>query len=200
MTNQELIAKFNPLNAPNLSAEDLETLRHLTDDQIDVLAEAFPNQPTRRAYLILYDQNVPENKQLYQLSTWQNLRNVRKFANRKNLIPWTFQSLFMRNSKQAQTGGVQARPSAQRVSVDLTANEAQEELKNALAKKSSSTQPVTAEQSGTKPTGQGNRPARKTVRTAGASSPNGLATSGLTDESYGDDDSIPDDQQMTNGE
>src|SRR5688572_7240405 len=90
MTNEELIAKFNPANAATLTAEDLLIMRNLTDEQIAVLAEAYPNQPMRRAYLRLYDSRVAENKQIFPTSTWQNLRNARKFSNLKYLQPYDF--------------------------------------------------------------------------------------------------------------
>lgn len=88
MTNEQLIQKFNPATLGNLSAEDVEIMRNLTTDQINVLAEAYPNQPHRKAYLRLYDKNVPAAKQLYSLSTWQNLRNLRKFQSKNNLVAW----------------------------------------------------------------------------------------------------------------
>jgi hypothetical protein len=132
MTNEQLIAKFNPANGSNLTAEDLETLRGLTDQQIDVLADAYPNKPTRRSYLRLYDTTLPANKQLFQLSTWQNLRNVRKFSNKKNLIAYDFHTTAQSLNQQARQQMAQ-RPGAAKpgpkVVVDLTAQEAADELK-----------------------------------------------------------------------
>lgn len=137
MTDEQLIAKFNPANGSNLSAEDLELLHNLTDKQIDVLADAYPNTPNRRAYLRIYDKNLPANKQLYQLSTWQNIRNVRKFSAKKNLIPWDFfttaQNLTAQLRAQKPTAKAGA-VSPKKVVVDLTAKEAADELKNATGK------------------------------------------------------------------
>lgn len=137
MTNEQLIAKFNPANGANMTAEDLELLRALTDEQIDVLANAYPNTPTRRSYLRLYDKNLAPDKQLYQMSTWQNLRNVRKFSNRKSLIAYDFFTTTAKFTQQVRAqqkaGNKTAAP--QKVVVDMSAKEAAEELKNLVDKK-----------------------------------------------------------------
>lgn len=141
MTNEQLIVKFSPKNGLNLTAEDLEAMRNLTDDQIDVLADAYPNQPTRTAYLRLYDTSLPADKQIYQLSTWQNLRNVRKFSNKKNLRPYDF---YTRNAKAiGQNKTVKATTTtAKKVVVDLTAKEAAAELTKNLTKPTPTPAPV----------------------------------------------------------
>jgi hypothetical protein len=134
MTNEQLIEKFNPQNGANLTAEDLEVLHSLTDEQIDVLAKAYPNQPNRRAYLRLYDKNAAPNKQLYNLSTWQNIRNLRKFNAKKNLIPWDFFNVTA--AAAAVTKNTQTIPGAKsprKVVVDMTAKEAAAELANQTA-------------------------------------------------------------------
>jgi hypothetical protein len=129
MTNEQLIAKFNPLNGANVSAEDLEVMHALTDDQIDVLANAYPNTPNRRAYLRYYDKNVAPNKQVYNLGTWQNLRNLRKFNNKKNLIPWDFFNVAGAAKQPVKaTTPVAGAKSPKKVVVDLTAKEAAAEL------------------------------------------------------------------------
>lgn len=141
MTNEQLITKFDPKNGANLTAEDLETLRSLSDAQIDVLADAYPNQPTRRSYLRLYDTKVPENKQLFQLSTWQNLRNVRKFSNMRNLVPYDFNNTQARVVKMPIAAGAKTSSPKKQV-VDLTAQEAADELKNIVAKKAAAKAPA----------------------------------------------------------
>lgn len=129
MTNEQLIQKFNPLNAPNLNAEDLETMHNLTDDQIDVLANAYPNQPQRRSYIRYYDKNVPLAKQVYNLGTWQNLRNLRKFNNMKNLIPWDFFSpAGVARQPIKATAPAPGAKSPKKVVVDMSAKEAADEL------------------------------------------------------------------------
>lgn len=136
ITNEQLIEKFNPATAGQLSAEDLDILHNLTDEQLDILAKEYPNQANRKSYLRLYDRSVPAEKQLYQLSTWQNLRNVRKFSNRKSLIPWDFLTTATRFNQQPQrpvsASQRAAASSPRKVVVDLTAQEAANELKNSL--------------------------------------------------------------------
>lgn len=143
MTTQELIAKYNPANARNLSKEDLAAMRNLTTEELKHLAEAYPNGPRHKAYLVLYDNNLEENKQIFTLSTWQNLYNVRKFSNLKNLVPHTFRELFNKPQVSRPTVSVGSRPgglqgmSARKV-IDLSAKEAAEELKKNAAAASTS--------------------------------------------------------------
>lgn len=136
MTDQELIAKYNPANAYNVTEADIVAMRELTNEQLDVLAKAYPNKPGQRPYLVLNDANLAANKQLRNLSTWQNLRNVRKFAARKNLSAWTFRELHQATRAVPR----QALPPSRNVAsnlkpgrtVDLGAAEAAAMLKKAL--------------------------------------------------------------------
>lgn len=134
MTNEQVITLFNPATADQLTASDLEIMRELTDEQIDALAHAYPNSPNRRSYLRLYDTKVPPNKQIYQLSTWQNLRNVRKFSNQKNLRPYDFLLRGNRVQTQTKVSGLSktSTSSPKKVVVDLTAQQAAEELRNSF--------------------------------------------------------------------
>lgn len=130
MTNEQLIEKFNPANGKNLSAEDLLAMQTLTDEQITILAKAYPNQPSRRSYIRLYDKTIPANKQLYQLSTWQNLNNLRKYSNKKNLVAYDFLVI---SAKVVRPVAGKVAP-VKRVVVDLTAQEAAAELTAHLMK------------------------------------------------------------------
>lgn len=132
MTNEQLIVKFNPANGSNVAAEDLAILRELTDEQIDILANAYPNVPVRKSYLRLYDKNIKPEKQLYQLSTWQNLRNVRKFSNMKNLIAWDFLVSAGKAPVNVKSVGRLSPSMGKKVVVDLTAQEAADELTKAI--------------------------------------------------------------------
>lgn len=186
MTNEQLIAKFNPASGTPLSPEDLETLHGLTDAQIDVLADAYPNQPTRRAYLRLYDKNLTLEKQLYQLSTWQNLRNVRKFSNRKNLIAWDFYNTstkFAEQQKRPVTG--KATSSPKKVVVDLTAKEAADELTKTFVDK--------------KAAGAAKEKAAPAPKPATSAKKSGKLKAVKAGESVVDNSSLPDDQQIGNG-
>lgn len=140
MQNADLVARFNPANAKNLTPQDLNDMRNLTDAELDQLAEAYPNKPAGKAYLRLYDTSVAENKQLYPLSTWQNLRNVRKFSNMKNLKPFDF---FDRNAKPevAATATRPGKAPAVKKVVDLSAQEAAAELAQATATKTTAPAP-----------------------------------------------------------
>lgn len=186
LTNEQLIATFNPANGSKLTAEDLETLRALTDEQIDVLADHFPNQPTRRTYLRLYDKQLPADKQLYQLSTWQNLRNVRKYSNRKNLIAWDFFTSTTRLAPTPPTGIKKSTTSPKKVIVDLTAKEAADELKKNIVDK-----PVQLD---------GQQSASKTSKATTSAKKGGTKTQTKQPANVVDNESAPDDQQFTSGE
>lgn len=144
MTTQEMVAKFNPANAQNLTAEDILDMQALNDAQIDALAAAYPNQPTRKPYLVLFDKSTDVKRQLYPLSTWQSLKNVRKFANKKNLVAYTFRELF--NAKLPMTAGSPSRRAmmspAKSVQSDLTAEQAAAELRLALSTKKADGEPA----------------------------------------------------------
>lgn len=184
MNKEQLIEKFNPLNGSKLTAEDLETLRGLNDEQIDILANAYPNTPTRRAYLRLYDKNLAADKQLYQLSTWQNIRNLRKFSAKKNLIPYDFFTSAAAYNKANQGQAMKATGSTtspkKKVVVDLTAKEAAAELASAI----------------TKPAGDGKQkttPAKVVKSVDSVKKPAGKGKNKGAQESPAD--SIPDDQK-----
>lgn len=135
MNEQELIEKYNPANAAALNDADLEYMRKLTDDQISVLAKAYPNTAQRQPYLLLWDTKVTDPKrQLYAPSTWQNLNNVRKYSGLKNLIPYTFKVLHTPQraaGKPGQGKAVQGKRPV--VHVDMSAAQAAEELKKTIA-------------------------------------------------------------------
>lgn len=134
MDDNQLVELFNPANAKNLTPQDLQAMQELTDEQLAVLAKHYPNTAHMRSYLVLYDKNVAENKQIYPPSTWQNLHNVRRFANRKSLVPYTFTSLFMKRPKAEVTRTIisSRTAAAKKRSVDLTPQEAAAELKKSL--------------------------------------------------------------------
>lgn len=149
MTNEQLVAKFNPANAKNLTPEDFQIMRELTDAQLDTLAEAYPNTPSRRSYLRLYDTKIEANKQIYNLSTWQNLRNVRKFSNMKNLQAYDFFDPQMKIVK-APEGITSAKASPRKQVVDLSATEAAAELAKSIAKKTAAEKPASEKTSAKK--------------------------------------------------
>lgn len=168
MTNEQLIEKFNPLNGSNLSAEDLETLHNLTDEQIDVLANAYPNQPSRKAYLRLYDKNIKPEKQVYNLSTWQNLRNLRKFNAKKNLIAWDFFTVAGAARQPVKaTAPVAGAKTPRKVVVDMTAKEAAAELTKNVDNAKTTT-PGSGEKKAAKPATGAKKGGNKSASTAAA--------------------------------
>lgn len=138
MTKEQLLAKYNPANARNLSQADLDAMRDFTNDQLKELADAYPNSANRKPYLILFDNNVKPEKQLFPLSTWQNLYNVRKFSSMKNLVAHTFREVFTvarpQNKITANRPGssVGKQTTTARKVVDLSASEAAAELRESL--------------------------------------------------------------------
>lgn len=94
MTPEELIDKYNPLAYDKLSQEDLDNMRTLTDDEIEVLAIAYPNTPTGNTYLRYFDTRYAPDKQLYPLGSWQNLYNLRKKLKQSFFQPFTFTALW----------------------------------------------------------------------------------------------------------
>lgn len=129
MTNEELIQKFNPAAAGQLTEGDIAVLRGLSTDQIGVLAKAYPNSATQRPYLLLHDSSLADNKQLYPLSTWQNLYNLHKFHSRKNFTPFTFKALYTVSRKAPTIPGIRtAGPGGAKV-VDLSSTQAADLLR-----------------------------------------------------------------------
>jgi len=139
MTKDELIKKYNPANAGNLTEQDLDYMRNgLTDDELDALATAYPNDAHGKPYLLLFDNTLDLNKQIYPPSTWQNLRNVRKYSNQLKLRPYTFRSLFVARQK-APALRTAPRPVPGQV-VDLSATDAAKLLREATGNKAATGQ------------------------------------------------------------
>ncbi len=72
----DIIKLYNPANAAALTQEEIINLQSLKLEQIKELAKAYPNSSHTRAYLLIIDSKKPVEKQLPQLSTWQNLYNL----------------------------------------------------------------------------------------------------------------------------
>jgi hypothetical protein len=70
--DQKMIEKYNPDKFRELKPEDIEAMRKFTMNDVAELAKAYPNKPSGRAYLVLFN-TEDKAKQLYPLSTWQNL-------------------------------------------------------------------------------------------------------------------------------
>jgi hypothetical protein len=198
MTNEELIAKFNPANAGNLTAADLEEMRALTNDQLQVLAKAYPNEPNRKPYIVLYDKKLKPEKQIWQPSTWQNIFNVRKYANGGHLLPYTFRSLHQldrlnpRQQAAQQRKSAAAGSSAKKVVVDLTAQQAKDELTKHLGDKATGVVTKTV----TSPGAAKGTSAKKTEKPATTKKTATAATGVAKASSQG----TPGDQEFTDGQ
>jgi hypothetical protein len=124
--DQQTIDKYNPNKFRELTKEDIETMRNFQINDVAALAKAYPNKPTERAYLVLFD-TTDKAKQLYPLSTWQNLLALWKQQLTK-YVAFNFAALHNNRtiSNQAtKTGPVQ----------DLTSAEVQKAIKAVPGKK-----------------------------------------------------------------
>jgi hypothetical protein len=106
--DQKMINKYNPDKFRELKQEDIEAMRKFTMNDVADLAKAYPNKPSGRAYLVLFD-TTDKARQLYPLSTWQNLLAVWKQQLTK-YIAFNFAALHNNKSAPgmtAKTGPVQ---------------------------------------------------------------------------------------------
>ena len=77
LTPEEIIALYNPSNAKALTDVQIHDMQNLPDEIIGALAHAYPNQSRNNNYLVLMNKNLAMDKQVYQLSTWPNLKSQR---------------------------------------------------------------------------------------------------------------------------
>lgn len=117
---KELLDKYNPANAKNLTQEDLAAMKNFTKDEVKELAEAYPNSNIMKPYLVLRDTSKADNKQIWPLSTWKNFFELLKVG-QKTWVVETFRSLHQPKRSGLKTAPVQ----------DLTKDQAKAELKSA---------------------------------------------------------------------
>lgn len=86
----DLVKLYNPANASALSEEDILGLRNLTSPQIKELANAYPNLTMQRAYLLIVDGSKAVDKQIPNLSTFENLWNLREKNGQKRYVAYNF--------------------------------------------------------------------------------------------------------------
>jgi hypothetical protein len=101
----KLIETYNPQNAKALDAQQIEAMQHFSNEQIEELAAAYPNQPRGNNYLVLINTTLPANKQVYQLSTWKNLASLRRL-NQKQFSAYSFKSVFDNNKTNLPKVGI----------------------------------------------------------------------------------------------
>lgn len=86
----DLVKLYNPANASALSPEDILGLQKLTSPQIKELANAYPNLTMQRAYLLIVDGSKAVDKQIPNLSTFENLWNLREKNGQKKYVAFQF--------------------------------------------------------------------------------------------------------------
>lgn len=195
MTDQQLIEKFNPATAGNLSPEDIETLRALSDQQIAVLAKAYPNQPRMTMYLRYSDSRVAPDKQILQRGTWQNLHNARKYSNATYLRPYDFMLAGNKQQTTRPAPGMKVASAPARVQVDLTAQEAAEELRKNLTPAAPNVDNTNQPPPPPKPA----KPAKAAKAATGKASKE-EADKTVGTENVVENETVPDDQKFGNGE
>lgn len=94
MDKEQLIELYNPSNSKSLTEENVKQLAGLSNEDLKVLAEAYPNKPTSNNYLVLKNTKLADDKQTYQLSTFANLYALRTRHNAANFIPISFRDIF----------------------------------------------------------------------------------------------------------
>lgn len=136
MDNHELIQKFNPNNWQSLTDDDRKVLRELSTEQIGVLAKAYPDNPQKRSYLVLHDKKLTDNKQLYQMSTFEKLYNLRKYSNMSNFSVFDFLENWKQTHIKQQPQGIRrVATQTTRVPVDLTPAQAKEIINKEVGKR-----------------------------------------------------------------
>lgn len=73
----DTVRLYNPANSAALTNDQVDGLQKLTNDELKELAAAYPNATMQRAYLLIIDSSKPLEKQLPNLSTFENLWNLR---------------------------------------------------------------------------------------------------------------------------
>lgn len=86
----DFIKLYNPANSAALTPQEIQAMQSLTHDQIKQLAKAYPNTSNPRAYLMIVDSKKPAEKQLPQLSTFENLYNLITKNGMKSFVPFGF--------------------------------------------------------------------------------------------------------------
>lgn len=87
-----VIEVYNPANAANLTDEQKAAMASLTKEEVKALAKAYPNQPHSNNYLLLFDKRLPADRQLYQVSSWQNLNQLWDIA-QLQFVPFGFRGV-----------------------------------------------------------------------------------------------------------
>lgn len=90
----DLVKLYNPANASALTPEQVAGLQTLNSQQIKELALAYPNMTMQRAYLLIIDSSKPVNKQVPNLSTFENLWNLREKNGLRKYVAFSFKGTY----------------------------------------------------------------------------------------------------------
>ena len=100
---EKVIKAYDPANAAKLSDADKAALGNLTTEEIYALAKAYPNAKggkAGRGYLVLKDKSLPENRQLYPVSSWENLAELHK-QGLTQYVPAGFKATFSKTASSS---------------------------------------------------------------------------------------------------
>lgn len=103
MDTNTLLETFNPSNAEQLTVEQLQHLQSLSNEELGILAKAYPNTATDNNYLLLHDSKQPDNRQLFPRSTWENLYKLRTNNKMSNLTAYSFAAVHNKNTRPANS-------------------------------------------------------------------------------------------------
>lgn len=98
---KDIIKLYDPANAGNLTPDEITAMQNLSKAELDQLAAAYPNKTLGGSYLVLFNKSIPANKQLYPLTTWQNLANLRRNPKKDNFVAFNYAKNFNRKSAKA---------------------------------------------------------------------------------------------------
>lgn len=107
----DLVKLYNPANADALTQEQIFALQKLTSPEIKELAIAYPNMVMQRAYLLIIDGKKPVEKQLPQLSTFENLWNLREKNGLRQYVAYGFKGSVKPRQVVNRAGSIRPRRS-----------------------------------------------------------------------------------------
>lgn len=94
----DIVKLYNPANASALTPDELLGLQALDSNQIKELAQAYPNMTMQRPYLLIIDSRKPADKQLPNLSTFENLWNLREKNAQRWFVAYSFRGVYKTNN------------------------------------------------------------------------------------------------------
>lgn len=128
---KEMLYRLNPDNVKTFNDDDVTFLKNISDEDLKQLAIAYPNKASRNNYLVLTNNALAKGaKQLYPLSTYENLFNIRTKYNQKSFSIFDIRVKFVNTT------------TAQKTTVAPAQDLSQKELKSADGIKQGTAQPA----------------------------------------------------------